>query len=195
MLFLSCFQVLVWLWLQLWKATAASSSCLRRWAWRRWVLRHIVWVPGSVRVTCLCHCSENILGIIVKHPSVWNKSHRNDQYWTWFFPFSTTGVLQDIGPRKKLDILSGMWQTFAPFFVFPLYRWTSWELLEPRSSAHPPALASTPQSLTWAWPGALKTRSPTRTSWTSTATQATLWLTTTPRLRRSWSSVMVRTSF
>lgn len=114
MLFLSCFQVLVWLWLQLWKATAASSSCLRRWAWRRWVLRHIVWVPGSVRVTCLCHCSENILGIIVKHPSVWNKSHRNDQYWTWFFPFSTTGVLQDIGPRKKLDILSGMWQALAP---------------------------------------------------------------------------------
>lgn len=78
--------------------------------------------------------------------------------------------------------------------LFPL-RWTSWELLERRSSVHPPVLASIRRSLMLAWPGAWKTRSQTLTSWTSTVTPATLWLITTPQLRRSWNSAGVPQCF
>lgn len=88
--------------------------------------------------------------------------------------------------------LSSFLETFIHVFsVFCKYRWMYWEHLELRLSAHQPVLASTPQSLTLVWLGALKMRSQTLTSWTSTATRATLWLTMTPRRRRSWSSAMV----
>lgn len=85
--------------------------------------------------------------------------------------------------------------TLAHFVSFFLYRWTSWELSEPRSSVRLPAPASIRQSHTLASPGAWRTRSPTLTSWTSTVTRAIPWLTTTAQPKRSWSSATVQISF
>jgi len=82
---------------------------------------------------------------------------------------------------------------FADRFVsnLPITRWTFCGRWAPRSCARRRRPASIRQSPTWAWPGAWRTRSPTRISWTSTVTLATPWRTMTQPPRRSGSSVTV----